>query len=144
MQNFLASSASYRQENMLIFVYDVIKKHKSKLFMKRNILFLLNINPNDTLEGISLFLKRHNIVILGFSLEPFIDTTNFFNLFPNALFIDSTLRKFDEKMISSLVNSFSKISPNISLSITIKKDTLKKISNTNLENDFLFIEDKNE
>lgn len=144
VKNFLGSSASYRKENMFIFDYDFIKKHKSKLIMKRNIFFLLKINPNDKLEEISLFLKEHNIVILGFSLEPFIDMTNFFNLFPNALFIDFNLRKFDEKMISSFVNSFSKISPNISLSITIKKDTLKKISNTNLENDFLFIEDKNE
>ena len=63
--------------------------------------------------------------MLGFSLEPFIDMTNFFNLFPSALFIDFNLAKFDEKMISSFVNSFSKISPTISLSITITKATLK-------------------
>ena len=88
MKNLLGSSASYRKENMFIFDYDFIKKHKSKLIMKRNIFFLLKINPNDNLEEISLFLKEHNIVILGFSLEPFIDMANFFNLFPYALFIE--------------------------------------------------------
>ena len=66
---------------MFIFDYVFIKKHKSKLFMKRNIFFLLTINPNHNLEEISLSLKEHNIVILGFSLEPFIDMTNFFNYF---------------------------------------------------------------
>ncbi|MGL4358165.1 MAG: hypothetical protein ACRCSY_05635 [Cetobacterium sp.] len=112
--------------------------------MKRSIFFLLKINQEDNLDDISLFLKQNDIIILGFSLEPFTDMNNFFRLFPNTLFIDFNLRNFNEKMISSFVNSFSKISPNISLSITIKKERLKNISNANLEIDFLFIEDNNE
>ena len=63
---------------MFIFDYGFIKKHKRKLIMKRNIFFLLKINTNDKLEEISLLLKEHNIVILGSSLEPFIDMTMFF------------------------------------------------------------------
>ncbi|MGL5246322.1 MAG: glycosyltransferase family 2 protein [Mycoplasmoidaceae bacterium] len=144
VKNFLGSSRFQRSENMFIVDFNFIKKNKNKLKMKRNIFFLVKINQKDNLLEVSSFLKENDIIILGFSLEPFVDMNIFFQLFPNTLFIDFNLRNFDEKMISSFVNSFSKISPNVSLSITIKKDRLKKISNANLEIDFLFIENENE
>ncbi|MGL4616780.1 MAG: glycosyltransferase family 2 protein [Mycoplasmoidaceae bacterium] len=143
IKNFLGYSRWQRSQNMFIVDFNFIKKNKNKLKMKRNIFFLLKINQDDCLDEISSFLKQNDIIILGFSLEPFTNMNDFFKLFPNTLFIDFNLRFFDEKMISSFVSSFSKISPNISLSITIKKDRLKNISNTNLKIDFLFIEDEN-
>ena len=63
-------------------------------------------------SGLRKSTNPDNSLGLRTSLQPFIDMTNVFNLFPDALFIVFNLRKLDEKMISSFENSISKFSPN--------------------------------